>query len=98
MSANNWQVCPQCERRRSAEQAALVVRAQEAYGRVSAAEYKRLVDAACNLPALEETLREDWEIGVSGAVFDVGYRCYCEACGFEFRFKHEEALPLGEEK
>ena len=40
------------------------------------------------------TLREDWEIGVSGPdqEFFIVYSAGCKSCGFTFKYKHAENI------
>lgn len=43
----------------------------------------------------EDTLREDYEIGVDlRGEFEVRYRCCCGKCGFEFKFRHDEQVTI----
>ncbi len=37
-------------------------------------------------------LREDYEIGIYKGKFSVSYGAICEACNFEFPYKHEQAI------
>lgn len=66
----------------------------KSYGSVPAAEYIAGLKAAETEEELANTLREDWEAGMSedGSVF-VYYGCSC-ACGFGYRFKHDISVPL----
>lgn len=90
MSANNWTECPRC---RVGYLAEIKVRAEEvanAYGKVPVEEYMRMNEEASNPPPFEETLREDWYIGMSAdGKFTAKYSCYCKPCGFEFSFEQE---------
>ena len=99
MSANNWRVCPCCLKRQEEAKAQALAHAERQYGKVPAAEYLALLDKAKATDSPGDTLREDWQIGLNedGAFF-VSYRGYCERCGFEFRFKHDEQVPLEDKK
>lgn len=91
MSADNWTTCPSCEHDAEEARKARVRKARDAYGKVSEAEYLDLVRKAEKPVELEETLREDFSIGIQGGAFGVSYRASCEHCGFEFRFEHDTA-------
>ena len=89
MSADNWTFCPQC---RAKEAEAIKERrraADEAYGKVSPAEWRALDEAARLIPEPRETLREDWDIGIHEGKFSVDYGAGCAECGFRFTFTHE---------
>lgn len=43
---------------------------------------------------VEQSLREYYELGISGDEFYVIYKARCDYCGFEFVFRHEQ--PIGE--
>lgn len=98
MSADNWTTCPRCEKRAEADQEAKILKAGQAYGKVSEEEYYRLLEEARHPSTVEESLREDYGIGVSGNIFEVCYRCRCEDCGFTFGYKHRQTVPLEEKQ
>lgn len=95
MSADNWSICPKCRKQKKAEADKQMTAAKASYGKVSADEYERKMKAARELIDLdlEDTLREDWELGIDddGEV-SINYRASCEVCDFEYTFKHEEKL------
>ena len=95
MSADNWTTCPKCQIEVEAKTWKRVKKANEAYGKVDAAEYLRLLNHA-NEPIPEElSLREDYELGMGAdGIFSVGYSCSCRQCGFSFTFKHEEPAKI----
>jgi hypothetical protein len=96
VSANNWSVCPKCKAKAEAEHAALCEEAAAAYGKVPADKYRSMLKAASEKPSLQETMREDYELGVDeDGKFSVGYRALCEECGFEFSYKHTEDAMKG---
>jgi len=65
--------------------------AEDSYGKIPAAEYAKMMAEANEEHEPEETMREDYEIGVDElGEFEAYYRCSCERCGFEFRFTHKE--------
>lgn len=88
MSADNWTYCPKCKAKDEARKASQLNEAEEAYGKVTAAEYADMIAAAREVIDLEETLREDYQIGIHNGQFEVGYRCSCGVCGFCWSYKH----------
>lgn len=102
MSASNWDHCPRCRARSVAERNAARALAEQSYGRVPHAEYRRLLADASRDVELQRTLREDWELGVAetmtGATFFVVYRCECRECGFVHVFRHEERVEIGSDE
>ena len=82
MSADNWTDCPKC----GPESEAWDQKLAAAYGKVSAAEYARLVNAREEEPG--ETLREDYQVGIRKGRFRVDYCASCTNCGFRFAYKH----------
>lgn len=95
MSANNWDICPRCKQRAEAKHAKAKKDIQKSYGKVTPEEYQRRLDAVREPPELEETLREDWELGMEDdGRFHVGYFASCQDCGLEFQYKHEEKVDL----
>lgn len=59
-------------------------RARDGYGVLSQEDYLHKLREADKIESefLEDTLREDWEIGLDGFEPRVDYRAYCERCGF----------------
>lgn len=89
MSADNWATCPKCKIRVEAESNKLKLDAGKAYGKVSPEEYLVLFETANKPVKLDDTLREDYEIGItSDGKFYASYGGACQ-CGFSFSFKHE---------
>ena len=97
MSADNWAICPQCKASKLAVRDENKRKAEESYGKVDAAEYLRLLQVSSIAVKVEETMREDYEIGVDDeGVFHIGYYASCN-CGFKFEYKHTEVAsrPTG---
>ena len=93
MSADNWTICPRCKKTHEAERDARIIEAAEKYGKVSADEWVKLNDLASKEEPLEESLREDYGIGIdSDGHFEVSYRCSCK-CGFRFAYKFSQEAP-----
>lgn len=91
MSADNWSTCPRCVIRVAKERAEALRLAKASYGKVDAEAYLKNVKDAEAMPEEpnEQTMREDYYIGVdSDGMFRCKYTAFCE-CGFEYEFKHE---------
>lgn len=98
MSAKNWRKCPRCLRQAEAERREKLAAAERAYGKVPSARFLRLNEEATAEPLLRDTLREDWEIGITEAgLFFIRYRAECEACDFGFEYKVETPAEAGKE-
>jgi hypothetical protein len=94
MSAKNWSVCPKCVKLANAKTAQTIAEANKKYGTVSMDEFISLVEKLSGKQHLEETLREDYQLGVGNGTFQLNYHCHCDRCGFEFEYKHKESIPL----
>lgn len=94
MSADNWTTCPACSTKHANALEAEQQRVAALYGKVSVEEFDCARAALSVLEAAEpeQTLREDYEIGIHNGAFDVSYRGGCEKCGFEHTFKHNTPL------
>ena len=93
MSASNWGICPRCMRKVEQAQTDLLNRVETDYGKVSADEYRELIERSSRPREEEETmLREDWEISIWDDEFCVHYSASCEKCGFSHKFKHTEKV------
>ncbi len=87
MSADRWSVCPLCEKVREAEMKKVADALVEQYGKLPRDKYLKLqAEAAQPAPDLEETVREDWEIGIYDGKFEVRYYASCNKCKFKFEF------------
>ena len=99
MSADAWQICPQCLVLSQKKQAQKVKILNETYGKVSSEKWLKMKDEADNtgIKPSDETLREDYEIGTDkSGKFYVSYAAHCSACGFRHSFKHEERLEVSQ--
>lgn len=92
MSADNWTICPKCKSRDAVLNEARILAPAKAYGKVSPDAYAKLLEQAQNLIQTEDTLREDYEIGIRNGKFSVDYCASCQACDFIHKFKYEEDL------
>ncbi len=100
MSAENWALCPQCEKAEGENKAFRANEAKESYGKIPEAEYLELIVKNNKPIILEETLREDYEIGIFdeglGKQLLISYsaRCENEDCDFKIDYKHAELIEL----
>lgn len=94
MSADNWTICPRCSEKEEARVKQLRLKAGESYGKVTPDEYLKLLEEANKPVKCEDTLREDYDIGVHKGVFTVSYRCSCEVCGLSYNFDFEKKVPV----
>jgi len=92
MSADNWTYCPRCEVKAETDRIAFEEKVKKSYGKVSAEEYLRLTDQLKNPKRLEQTLREDYELGTNEGFFNVSYRAGCSVCNFSFEFHEEKKI------
>lgn len=94
MSANNWALCPKCESIRKINQPERKLELNRKYGKISSEEYLRLIEDGKmeEEGELEETLREDYELGISKRWFHVGYYACCKVCGFTYEFKVDKPV------
>lgn len=91
MSADNWTFCPKCNETENERAAMASEAAANAYGKVSAEEYMKMLKVAKCRPQ-EQDLREDYEIGIDGDFLKVSYCCSCNRCGFSFA--HSDAINV----
>ncbi len=95
MSADNWTYCPKCSKQRVLTQERLDRSVEEAYGKIPQEKYMELVEARNNPPRLQDTLREDYEVGIYDAGrFFISYKAQCTVCGFTFSYRHEEEIEI----
>lgn len=92
MGADNWAICPNCRVTAIKKQEKLCDKADAAYGKKPVEEFITLRDAANQPLKLEQTMREDYALGVGmDGEFGVSYRAHCKVCQFAFEFTHSEA-------
>jgi hypothetical protein len=93
MSADNWRVCFNCQRKAVKANEARIAKAEKSYGKVPPSEYLQLRTEAEKEIELDATLREDYEIGAyEDGEFLVSFTGRCQNCLFEFKFKHTEPM------
>lgn len=94
MSADRWSICPKCTKIAKEQKATLKTKVETAYGKVSEQEYHRLLESAGKRVDLEETLRENFDIGIWDDQFQVSYSGSCEKCGFKKEFKTQSLIEI----
>jgi hypothetical protein len=93
MSADNWTQCPRCSAKARAAFVAKTKTAAESYGKVPPSQYTRLMDEiARGAPEMEDTFREDYDIGLRDGEFTIDYHGRCGECGLKHVFKHVEKV------
>lgn len=97
MSADNWTICPRCCEAAEKVKAAKEKKAADAYGKKPMGAYLALQEEAEKPIAIQQTFREDYEVGIDrdgGNGFHVRYSGGCRACKLSFEYKYEEDVPL----
>lgn len=93
MSADRWSVCPRCVKVAEAKREAAFKKAKEAYGKVDADKYLEMLRKAEGIETdprrMTRSLREDYGQGLSGGVYQVSYRCYCNECGWSWEYEQQ---------
>jgi hypothetical protein len=78
VSADNWAICPQCKRRDERQKEARRLEVQGAYGTMPQDEWLKALQGSLQMPPLEQTLREDYDIGIGkDGQFNVDYGASC---------------------
>jgi hypothetical protein len=91
VSADRWTACPRCQADHDAEVTKARQAADAAYGTASIDEFDRLREKATAMAGpIDNTLREDYDIGIDEGTFYVDFRAACVACDFRFAFKHQQ--------
>ena len=95
MSADNWEWCPQCMAVAEAVKKENSRIADEAYGKVLPDEYDRQRALAEEDIKLEETMREDYELGVDLlGEFKMHFSASCSTCGYSVKFEYKEQTKV----
>lgn len=92
MSADNWAICPKCEKMNNKKRQSLASQIKESYGQLSENEDLEMVEKFKTPTMLEETLREDYKIGIWNNEFCTSYFASCDKCGFEHSFNHKAKI------
>lgn len=95
MSADNWTKCPNCKIKAQNQVRELESKLDTAYGKVSKEEYQTIVNQINSSSIkLEDTLREDYEIGIHKDEFFINYVGYCQVCKWSYEYKYEDKRPV----
>jgi len=86
MSADNWTTCPGCTNRIKN-----IEKLKNGYGKLSEKEYLELREQMKKITE-DDSLRENYEIGISDNKFSVSYHAYCEECGFKYTYSYEKKI------
>lgn len=93
MSADNWMVCPKCLQDEEKKREKAIEKTNAQYGKVTAEAFRKAIEKAEHPVALDQTFREDYQIGMStDGSFMVSYGGYCKQCGFEHSHEHSEQV------
>jgi hypothetical protein len=97
MSADRWSECLVCKKKAVLEHVEKLRVAQESYGKIPASEYADKMMALSMPKKFEETLRQDWHLGIDDTgLFEIGYYAHCQKCGFKYKFEaKEDAMTKG---
>lgn len=89
MSADNWTVCPACQKKAEIKREELIQAVETGYGKLPAEKYEQILLKSRENIELDATFREDFEIGIMiSGEFEIDYHAYCNICGFQYEFKH----------
>lgn len=92
MSADNWTFCPKCMEKHEKEWADKVKSIENLYGKIPSEEFMAKRESL-KRPPLEQTFREDYEIGLGkNGKFYVSYGGACTTCGFHFEYSYSQQI------
>lgn len=96
MSADRWRECPRCRKLAETNKESRRARLAKKYGKIDAAEFVRLTAEIEKPVKLEESLCEDYGVGLSedGTEFGVSYSAVCQACDFKFQFRNDAKVQV----
>lgn len=92
MSADNWTYCPKCQENARIKAAKAEAKLLESYGKIPINEYLKRMGEVNNPPKLEESFREDYEVGIIDGSLEISYRAWCNVC--DFKWNHDESIPV----
>lgn len=93
MSADNWAICPKCKQLKEKGRESLARKVEESYGKISASEWLEAKEKLDTPTRLEQTLREDYEIGISeDGGFYVRYEGHCRVCDFHYEYQYDDRV------
>ena len=94
MSAKNWAICPKCGKTVEEIRENLRAEAKKAYGQIPEKRYLNMVTEAEAYIVIEDTLRENYEIGIWNGEFFISYHGHCDKCGFVKKFETTEPIEI----
>ena len=96
MSADNWTQCPRCLKRRAMEVENKETEVGAAYGNVTVERFDQMRAELESLKTdeVDNTFREDYEIGVFDGEFFVQYKGACGTCNLRHEFKYEQDVNV----
>jgi hypothetical protein len=90
MSADRWGECPRCRKQDRLERSVAQRDLDNLYGKVPMGEFLRKQSDLKDKPALDSTMREDYELYVDEeGIFHINFGCYCKECGLDWTFAKE---------
>ena len=93
MSADNWAICPQCKINAENELEKFSKKLKNSYGKISAEDYELLRSEEPSGEVEEQTLREDFSIGVDeDGFFFLNYSGHCTKCQFKYQEKYNKQI------
>lgn len=92
MSADNWTICPKCERVATEQNSIAQQKLDDDYGKIIREEWEARQKSVAKLlsTGLRDTLSEDFSIGMRGSDFVFRYRAYCIECSFDYACNGKE--------
>ena len=95
MGADNWATCPKCLKAAQDRKDKEIKKADDSYGKIPADAYLKLREAAAVPVLIDQTFREDYEIGIDKeGGFYVSYSGSCAKCGLKYSHKYTEQIKL----
>ena len=94
MSASNWRECPKCRMKAERAQRIRLEKAAKNYGKIPQEDWIHQQKHAETEIELDQTLREDYQLGIQDIMFLVSYSASCEKCDFEFKYKWTQPVSI----
>lgn len=88
MSADNWTMCPRCVMADEEDRAKKSREVNKLYGVVSQEEYVVALNASKERKFIDDSLHENYSVGIENGVFEVTYSASCSKCHFKFEYKY----------
>jgi len=94
MSSDTWTICPKCQDRIYSDRQKKLDAVKKSYGKIASEKYISDYDDAVKPVEMENTLREDYEIGITDGVYTVSYGASCSRCDFRFSNNFEAVVSI----